>query len=114
MSHPTTSRTALRRLYSRIEEYLSHAVVGGTVVVLTGFAPEHWVAHVLHDIHVPGWLTGFDLRFAAVSLGVAIIVGDILWRHHAPRRKPEGTAGSDKHSVAETVDAAPPEPVLAL
>jgi TolB-like protein/Tfp pilus assembly protein PilF len=104
----SASSSRAHRLLMRVREHLSHAVIGGTVILLTGFAPEHWVAEALHSVRLPGWFSGFDLRLAIVSLGVAIIVGDILWWQHA--RRPEPSAGTDMAGRATGTRVSGPAP----
>jgi TolB-like protein/predicted Zn-dependent protease len=77
-----------------VREHFSQAAIGGAIVALTGFAPEHWFAEVIKAVHVPEWMlnawpSSIDARLAVVSIGIAIIVGDVLWRRRAsdrPRR----------------------------
>ena len=69
-------------------DYATQAAVGGAFLVLTGFAPEEWLAHVVRAVHLPDstlhlWTAGIDLRFAVVVVGMTIIVGDLIWRRHA-------------------------------
>ena len=114
------SASHIARLWSTIREHISQAAIGGAIVALTGFAPEHWFAEVIKAIHVPKWMldawpSSLDARLAVVSLGIAIIVGDVLWRRRALDRQqrvaselphaPEGGLGRslplpDKPSIA--------------
>jgi TolB-like protein/Tfp pilus assembly protein PilF len=87
--HQSASRLA--RLWSIVREHFSQAAIGGAIVALTGFAPEHWFAEILKAIHIPerllnAWPSSIDARLAVVSLGIAIIVGDVLWRRRASDR----------------------------
>lgn len=74
------------RLWEKTREHASNAVVGGAILVLTGFTPEHWVAEVLHRLRLSGvasfWPWFIDGRLFVLTLGVAVIVGDLLWRRH--------------------------------
>src|SRR5690348_5286503 len=68
-------------------DYATHAAIGGAFLVLTGFAPEEWLARVVHAVHLPDgalhlWTAGIDLRVAAVVVGMTVIVGDLVWRKH--------------------------------
>lgn len=74
------------RVWEKIREHASNAIVGGCILVLTGFTPEHWVAEILNSLHLSDvglfWPPFIDGRLFVLSLGVAIIVGDLLWRKH--------------------------------
>ena len=76
----------LARLWGKTREHATNAVVGGGILVLTGFTPEHWVAEVLHRLHLSdlraSWPSFIDGRLFVLTLGVAVIVGDLLWRKH--------------------------------
>jgi TolB-like protein len=79
-SHP------LKRLRTTTQEYLTHWVVAGTIVALTGFAPDHWFAHLLQLIEIPpgirqSFLPTLDYRLLAVCVGVAIIAADVIVRN---------------------------------
>jgi hypothetical protein len=68
-----------------VREHISPAAIGGAIIALTGFAPEHWFAEALHAIHVPEWMlnawpASVDARLAVVSLVIAIVVGDAAVR----------------------------------
>jgi TolB-like protein len=105
-----------------VREHISQAAVGGAIVALTGFAPEHWFAEVLKAIHLPDWMvnawpTSIDARFAVVSLGIAIIVGDVLWRRRASDRSrqiaSESTSGT-KHDELDHPLPLPDGPSIAV
>jgi TolB-like protein len=74
------------RVWEKAREHASNAVVGGAILVVTGFTPEHWVAEILHALHLSDvraqWPSFIDGRLLVLSAGVAIIVGDMLWRKH--------------------------------
>ncbi len=76
----------LGRLWEKTREHASNALVGGAILVLTGFTPEHWVAEVLHRFHLSDpralWPSFIDGRLFVLTLGVVVIVGDLLWRKH--------------------------------
>jgi TolB-like protein len=105
-----------------VREHISQAVVGGAIVALTGFAPEHWFAEVLKAIHIPetllnAWPASVDARLAVVSLGIAIIVGDVLWRRRTSEHLRSGTSGPLHHSEAGSSDrplALPDKPSIAV
>ena len=82
-----------------VREHISQAAIGGAIVALTGFAPEHWFAEVIKAIHVPEWMlnawpSSIDARLAVVSIGIAIIVGDVLWRRRVSDHQREITPES--------------------
>jgi adenylate cyclase len=56
----------------------------GTVVALTGFGPEHWFAAAFRYFEMPqaglAWPGWVDIRALIVSVGVAIVVADVLVR----------------------------------
>jgi len=76
-----------RRFLAVAKEYLTHWTVAGSVVVLTGFGPEHWFADLIGHLALPEslrhGLQGFDLRIVLVAVGVAIIAWDVLRRSAA-------------------------------
>ena len=82
--HMTESQQKpLHHLRQTFREYLTHWAVAGMIVTMTGFAPDHWVAHLLHAIP-SGWRqafpSGIDYRLIVVSLGVLMIVADVVLR----------------------------------
>jgi hypothetical protein len=40
----------LKRLRTTAQEYLTHWIIAGTIVALTGFAPNHWIARLLEHV----------------------------------------------------------------
>jgi TolB-like protein len=71
--------------WTTAREFVTHWAVAGAVLALTGFAPDHWFASLLEHIDIPDALRRLppmDYRLVAVGLGVAIIVGDVLFRNH--------------------------------
>jgi adenylate cyclase len=74
-------------------EYLTHWVIGGAFITATGFAPEHWLAHLAEHLHLPQrvihlWPDVLDIRAVLVFAGVAIIAGDFVLRRTSTRRDP--------------------------
>jgi hypothetical protein len=66
---------------------LTHWSVAGAILALTGAAPEHWFADLAHALPLPHaallpWLEYVDPRLVAMIVGLSVIVGDNLWRHH--------------------------------
>lgn len=107
------------RLWEKTREHASNAVVGGGILVLTGFTPEHWVAEILHRLRLPDvrsfWPSFVDGRLFVLSVGVAVIVGDMLWRSHrtatpaviAPAATTPGSGGAPEVLAAPAGDALP-------
>jgi pimeloyl-ACP methyl ester carboxylesterase len=80
-------QTHQRRLWHTAREYLTHWSVAGAILALTGAAPEHWFADLVHALPLrlaplPLWLEHVDYRLVAVIVGLSVVVGDNLWRHH--------------------------------
>jgi adenylate cyclase len=96
-----------RKMLAVIREHLSNAVIGGFILMLTGFTPEHWIAEFLHAIRLPSdffksWFLGIDPRFLLVLLGISIIVGDQLLRRRArhPQFENAGSSGTSMSTDA--------------
>jgi TolB-like protein/tetratricopeptide (TPR) repeat protein len=99
----------LKHLRRVAGEYLTHWVVAGTIIVLTGFTPDHWFAHFLQ--HVPerilhAWPAQFDFRVVIVLIGMSIIGGDVLVRSRA-HRKPVLPPAGETTPVVPAVDQPP-------
>ena len=96
-------------LKATVKEYLTHWTIAGGVVALTGFAPDHWVGHLLHAI--PGGMRhafpeGIDYRLAVVGFGVAMIVADILVRNRQRAKLLLPAAALDGQLEAKTAERA--------
>jgi TolB-like protein len=105
-----------------VREHISQVAISGAIVALTGFAPEHWFAEALKAIHIPDWMlnawpSSIDPRLSVVSLGIAIIVGDLLWRRRASDRSrqiaSESTSGT-KHDELDHPLPLPDGPSIAV
>jgi len=88
------SKSRLRHLLSVGREYLTHWVIAGTFIVLTGFAPEHWVADFLSHLALPERIRqalqpALDIRVALVAIGVALIAWDVLRRSKLQKQEKE-------------------------
>ena len=64
----------LKRIWHVAREHLTHWIVAGAILAATGAAPEHWLADLFHDVHLPTdglhlWGAGIDLRLALAGLG---------------------------------------------
>ncbi|MSP43306.1 MAG: hypothetical protein EXR08_08075 [Alphaproteobacteria bacterium] len=69
-------------------EYLTHWVIAGVIVTMTGFAPDHIVAHMIHALnldHLRTVLPVLDYRLLTVGLGVALIAVDVMVLNHKRR-----------------------------
>ncbi len=97
-------------------------LVVGLIVAATGAAPEVWFARVLNSVHISSdalhlWAAHVDLRVAIVSVGVAIIVGDLLWRHYGqPKLTPKGGTAAAEAAVQPALEALllPDKPWIAV
>lgn len=74
-----------RTLWRKGHEYVTHWALAGAIVLAMAVAPDHLVAHFVHWLHIPLdtlhlWAVGIDLRWVAVGIGLALIIGDIASR----------------------------------
>jgi hypothetical protein len=100
---------ALKRIWHTGREYLTHWMVAGAILAATGAAPEHWLADLFRDVHVPEealhlWAADIDMRMVLAGLGLVLIVGDIAWRRTRP------VAAVEPARVAEPAPMAEPAP----
>ena len=107
-----------------LREQATHWVIGGILLALTGFAPEEWLAHAVHGLHIPEgalhlWAAGIDPRIVAVVAGMAFIGFGMLRQRRATAFVPAAaspgalTGPSERPLVdfvhpALPVDASPP------
>src|SRR5579863_8166069 len=94
-------------LWHVARDYTTHALIGGAILLLTGFVPEEFLAHTIRAANIPEgvlhlWSTGIDLRVAVVVIGMSIIVGDLVLRR---RVMPHPAAASS--SVPSSAIGAP-------
>ncbi len=95
-------------LWHTAKEYLTHWFVAGVIVTLTGFTPDHWVAHVFHAVNLDSLRGVFsEYQFLAVYIGVTFLIVDVVVRN---RRQPEPAATAPALAdasgfVAASVDA---------
>jgi len=85
---PSESRGA-GRVLGKVREYVTHWVIAGVVIALTGFAPEHWFAQTLHTLPEGlrhWWPAGVDVRAVIVFAGMAMIAGGVLLNNRSARR----------------------------
>jgi adenylate cyclase len=88
-----------RRFLHVAKEYLTHWTIAGSIVLLTGFGPEHWFADVIGHLapeKIAHALQGFDFRIVLVAIGVAVIAWDVLRRSAAQKQgaQPAGHPGA--------------------
>jgi len=95
-----------RRFLHIAKEYLTHWTIAGSIVVLTGFGPEHWFADLIGHLALPEnlrhGLEGVDLRIVLVAVGVAIIAWDVLRRNAAQRQAVQPAGHSEAAAPAQS------------
>jgi len=71
----------------------------GTIVALTGFGPEHWFTAAFRYVEMPQaglvWPSWLDIRALIVSIGVAIVVADVLVRRMHRQKAVTGPEGAE-------------------
>lgn len=83
--------TPLKGVWSKVQDFLTHWFVAGAILTFTGFAPDHWVAHILHYVRLDGFLesvSATDFKLLVVAIGIAVITGDIIIRNRRGRKNP--------------------------
>ncbi len=78
-------RQLLKQAWHKGHEYVTHWMVAGAILAATGAAPDHWLAHLFHKLHLPAdalhlWVANIDLRVILAGMGLMLIGGDIGWR----------------------------------
>ena len=101
------SESRLGRFLTVGREYLTHWVIAGTFIVLTGFAPEHWVADLLSHLALPERIRhalqpALDIRVGLVTIGVAIIAWDVLHRSKFQKEATLRDSGMETPNVSLT------------
>ena len=107
-----TMKRAAQNLWQTGREYLTHWMVAGLVVAATGVAPDHWMAHLVKELHIPAdalhlWAAKIDLRWVLLGTGLTLVVGDIAWRRTRP-------AVAVAPVAAEAALALPDKPSIAV
>jgi hypothetical protein len=77
----------IKHLWLPVARNLTHWVIVGTIIAMTGFGPEHWFAAVFHYIRLPEPPQWLDVRAVIVCVGVGIVVADLLFRSRALHRE---------------------------
>jgi adenylate cyclase len=102
----------IRPIWRTAASNVSSWVFVGTVVALTGFGPEHWFAAALRYVEMPQaglvWPAWLDIRAVIVSIGVLIVVADVLVRRMRQEKAVAGPAGAQ----AASPDSGQPTPTL--
>src|ERR1700736_6488380 len=89
----------VRHIWVAVAKNLTSSVAVGTIIALTGFGPEHWFAAAFRYVEMPQaglvWPSWLDIRALIVSVGVAIIILDVLVRRMHRERTVNGPAGTE-------------------
>src|SRR5216684_5110034 len=89
----------VRHIWVAVAKNLTSAVAVGTIVALTGFGPEHWFAAAFRYVEMPQaglvWPSWLDIRAVIVSIGVAIVVADVLVRRMNREKTVTGPASAE-------------------
>jgi adenylate cyclase len=79
-----------QRVLHLAREYVTHWFIAGAVVALTGVAPDHWVAHILHAVQLDGLLGALpaaDYRLIAVAIGVSVCTLAVIFQNQRMHKK---------------------------
>jgi hypothetical protein len=76
-------------IFREMRGHIGFAALAGVLIAITGAGPEEWFSKLAG--HFPKyatilWPAGWDRRLIPVTVGVLLIVGDLLWHRH--RRQP--------------------------
>ncbi len=99
----------LGRVWHTAKEYLTHWVVAGVIVTMTGFTPDHWIANLFHAVNLDSLrqaLPSADYRLIAVGVGVAVVTGDFLFRRRHTARVAAGTGITTIESIEDRLSIA--------
>jgi len=100
----TESNSAGGRVIGKVREYVTHWVIAGVIIALTGFAPEHWFAETLHALPQglrQWWPAGLDVRAVIVFAGMAMIAGSVLLNNRSSRQSaPAAESAADPAALA--------------
>ena len=88
-AYQANMRHAVKRVWHTGREFLTHWMVAGLIVAATGVAPEHWMARLVEQLHIPTdalhlWAAEIDFRWLLLVAGLTLVVGDIAWRRTHP------------------------------
>jgi adenylate cyclase len=111
----------IKHLWLPFARNLTHWVIVGTIIAMTGFGPEHWFAAVFHYIRLPEPPQWLDVRAVIVCVGVGIVVADVLFRGRALRREKNasnvagaGLPSNDPAAAARIQPSIPPHEASAV
>ena len=89
----------IRHIWVAVVKNLTSWVAVGTIIALTGFGPEHWFAAAFRYVEMPQaglvWPSWLDIRAVIVSIGVAIVVADVLVRRMHREKSVTAPAGAE-------------------
>jgi hypothetical protein len=89
----------VRHIWVAVANNLTSSVAVGTIIALTGFGPEHWFAAAFRYVEMPQaglvWPSWLDIRALIVSIGVAIVVVDVLVRRMHREKSVTAPAGAE-------------------
>ena len=106
------------KIVKTVREHLSNAVIGGLILMLTGFTPEHLFVEAIHALHISEealkkYSLGLDPRLLLVLIGVLLIVGDFLLRRRNGKAETAGVqaveASTNSQIVGRTTSTATPD-----
>jgi adenylate cyclase len=88
----------IRHIWVAAAKNLTSWIAVGTIIALTGFGPEHWFATAFRYVELPQaglvWPSWLDIRAVIVSIGVAIVVADLIARRMRRENTVTGPAGA--------------------
>ena len=106
------------KIVKTVREHLSNAVIGGLILMLTGFTPEHLFVEAIHALHISEealkkYSLGLDPRLLLVLIGVLLIVGDFLLRRRNGKAETAEVqaveASTNSQIVGRTTSTATPD-----
>ena len=102
-SDPAAKRN---QVWHTAKEYLTHWFVAGVIVTLTGFTPDHWVAHVFHVVNLDSLRGVFsEYQFLAIYIGVTFLIVDAVVRNRVRRLEPAPAVAEASGFAAASADA---------
>ncbi len=117
--------SSFKHVLATAREYLSHWFIAGVIVTLTGFAPDHWFAHLFHVANLDGFreaLPAIDYRLIVVGLGVLVSTVAVILQMSRMQRQQLAVApvtfvaptAAPLSAPAEEVDAIKDKPSIAV
>ena len=61
-------QTPLRKVWVTLREYVTHWVIAGIILSLTGFVPEEWFARLIHGLALPEGMRTYGLTASIPDL----------------------------------------------